>query len=113
MKRKVGFILAIGLALTICWGVSFFFLPQSQARSMIAVEGATFDTTLSLSDNLKSYTGRDVLLHLKSGDTLQGYVKVVGNNLIHLEKLSGKDFYDALISIEEISAIEAKFREMK
>jgi hypothetical protein len=44
---------------------------------------------------------------------LQGYVKSVGSGLLHLEKLAGKDFYDALLRIEDISAIEAKFRDMK
>jgi hypothetical protein len=113
MKRKVGFVLAVVLALTMCWGVSFFFPSESQARSVVPIEGAKFDTSWSLADNLKGYTGKDVVVHLKSGDTLQGYVKAVGNNLVHLEKLAGKDFYDALIRIEEISAMEAKFREMK
>jgi hypothetical protein len=113
MKRKVGFVLAVVLAVTMCGVVPFFSPSQSQARSVVDVEGAKFDTSLSLADNLKSYTGKDVFVHLKSGDTLQGYVKVVGNDLVHLEKLAGKDFYDALIRIEEISAMEAKFREMK
>jgi hypothetical protein len=113
MKRKAGFVLAVVLAVTMWWGVSFFSPSESHARSVVPVEGAKFDISLSLFDNLKSYTGKDVVVHLKSGDTLQGYVKAVGNNLVHLEKLAGKDFYDALIRIEEISAMEAKFREMK
>jgi hypothetical protein len=113
MKRKVGFVLVVVLAVTMCWGVSFIFPSQSQARSVVPVEGSKFDLTVTLADNLKNYMGKDVVVHLKSGTTLQGYVKAVGNGLVHLEKLKGKDFYDALIRIEEISAIEGKFREMK
>jgi len=45
-----------------------------------------------------------------SGKTLSGFVKEVGTHLIHLEKLEGKDYFDALIRIENISAIEAMFR---
>ena len=45
-----------------------------------------------------------------SGKTLTGVVKEVGNHLIHLEKLSGKEYFDALIRIENISAIETRFR---
>jgi hypothetical protein len=66
-----------------------------------------------MADNLKAYVGKDVTVHLRSGKTLQGYVKSVGSGLLHLEKLAGKDFYDALLRIEDISAIEAKFRDMK
>lgn len=113
MKIKIDFVLVFVLTLTLCLGASFFFPFQSLARSVMAVEGSKFDTSLSLIDNLKSYMGKNVFVHLKSGKTLQGYVKVVGKNLVHLEKLAGKDFYDALIRIEEINAIEAKFREMK
>lgn len=113
MKRKGGFVVAVVLAAIICLGASFFNAPSSEARSVVAVEGSTFDMSLSLADNLKSYMGKHVSVHLESGDTLKGYVKAVGNNLVHLEKLTGRDFYDALIRIEEICAMEAKFREMK
>ncbi|MFC1885007.1 DUF6897 domain-containing protein [Thermodesulfobacteriota bacterium] len=113
MKRKVGFVLLIMLAVTVCSGVSFFFPLESQARSATPVEGAKFDTSFSLADNLKMYMGKNIIVHLKSGKSFQGLVKAIGNNMLHLEKLTGKDFYDALIRIDEISAIEAKFREMK
>ena len=43
----------------------------------------------------------------------RGYVKTVGDQAVHLEKLAGRDFYDGLICIDDISAIEAKFRDMK
>ena len=80
---------------------------------MAALEDSKFDMSLSMADNLKGYMGKNVFIHLKSGETFQGYVKAVGNGLVHLEKLTGKDFYDALIRFEEICAIEAKFREIK
>ena len=112
MKRKVDFVLMVILAVIICWGASFIIPSRSEAR-VTNIEGAKFDTSISLADNLKGFIGKHVYLHLKSGKILQGYVKTVGYSLIHLEKLAGKDFYDALISIEEISAIEAQFREMK
>jgi hypothetical protein len=113
MKRSVGFVLVVVLALITCVGGAFFSPSRSLARSVVPIEGSKFDTALSLIDNLKNYTGKNVFIHLKSGKTLQGYVKAVGNNLVHLEKLAGKDFYDALIRIEEINAMEAQFREMK
>jgi hypothetical protein len=113
MKRSVAFAAVVGMALTLCWGISLLSPPPLQARSAVAVEGAKFDTSFSMADNLKMYMGKNVFVHLKSGITLQGYVKAVGNNLVHLEKLAGKDFYDALILIDEISAMEARFREMK
>jgi hypothetical protein len=84
-----------------------------EARTTVAVEGAKFDVSLSMKDNLKTYMGKDVVVHLRSGKTLQGYVKSVGNDFVHLEKLAGREFYDAFVRIEDISAIEAKFRYLK
>jgi hypothetical protein len=89
-------------------------LPAAvQAKPPVAVEGANFNVSSSINDNLKIYVGKDVLIHLRSGKTIQGYVKSVGDHFVHVEKLSGREFYDALIRTEDISAIEARFREMK
>jgi hypothetical protein len=86
---------------------------EAEAKTIVPIEGPKFDVSVSMKDNLKQFTGKDVFVHLRSGKTLQGYVKAVGNDFIHLEKLAGRDFYDAFIRIEDISAIEAKFRDMK
>jgi hypothetical protein len=37
-------------------------------------------------------------------------VKDVKDNVLHLEKISQKEFYDALIRVDLISAIEARVR---
>jgi hypothetical protein len=115
MKRKDRVALLVVLTIAMCWGMSLFFEAEAQAQQKKAtdLEGVKFDTAASLTDNIKNFSGKDVLVHLRSGKTVQGYVKSVGNGLIHLEKLSGRDFYDALIRIEDISAIEVKFRDMK
>ena len=39
------------------------------------------------------------VVNIGTGKTVAGFVKEVGNHLIHLEKLDGKDFFDALIRI--------------
>jgi hypothetical protein len=86
---------------------------QAQQKKPVALEGVKFDTAASFDDNLKTYVGKDIIVHLESGDTLQGYVKSVQNDLLHLEKLAGRDFYDALVRIDDISVLEVKFRDMK
>jgi len=85
----------------------------AQQKKVTELEGVQFNTGAALADNLKPFVGKDVFLHLRSGKTFQGYLKSVGNGLVHLEKLAGREFYDALIRIEDISAVEAKFRDMK
>jgi hypothetical protein len=115
MKMKTRFCLLALLTAALWWMASPFFHPHTlaQQKKVTVLEGISFDTAASLSDNLKAFIGKDLIVHLKSGKTLQGYVKSVGNGLLHLEKLAGRDFYDALIRIEDISTMEAKFRDMK
>ena len=115
MKKKIRFGLMAALVVMVCLGISLFFQADAQAqqKKITALEGVKFDNDASLADNIETFAGRDVFVHLRSGKAIQGYVKSVGNGLLHLEKLAGRDFYDALIRIEDISAIEAKFRDMK
>ena len=98
---------AVFFAISICSPV------DAQMKKVTALEGVKLDTSVPMADNLKSFVGKDVTVYIRSGKTIQGYVKSVGNGLIHVEKIAGRDFYDALIRIEDISAIEVKFRDMK
>ncbi len=101
------------LALMLIVAIFFVFPVAVQARSVVALEDVNFNVSGSTKDNLKTCVGKDILIHLRSGKTFQGYVKSVGDHFVHLEKLSGREFYDVLIRIEDIGAIEAKFRDMK
>ncbi|MEJ2545368.1 MAG: hypothetical protein P8Y99_14970 [Calditrichaceae bacterium] len=64
----------------------------------------------SIADNLKSLLGKQIYVTLDSGKTFAGFIKEIGNQLLHLEKLQDKDYFDALIKIEDISAIDTRFR---
>jgi hypothetical protein len=113
MKRADRIALA-AVAAVVLFAAMFVICPvAAQARSAVAVEGAKFDTAGTIKDNLKIYVGKDVVIHLRSGKSVQGYVESIGDHLIHVEKLTGRDFYDALIRIEDITAFEARFRELK
>jgi len=115
MKRKSQLAMLFAVMIILYWGMTIFIEAevQAQQKKVTDLERVKFDLGSSLADNIKAFAGKDIFIHLKSGKTMQGYVKSVGNGLLHLEKLTGKDFYDALVKIEDISAIEAKFREMK
>ena len=114
MKRATMIVSGAVLAVFLFTAIFIISTASAQSRSATAVPGAKFEVSSSIKDNLKTYIGKDVLIHLRSGKTFQGYVKTVGDNFVHLEKLAGgRDFYDALIRIDDISAIEAKFRDMK
>ncbi|UCG80764.1 MAG: hypothetical protein JSV60_00325 [Desulfobacterales bacterium] len=106
---------SVGILLAIVCSLVFLMLPAEAVAGakVVAIEGMTYNVGFSLGDNLKSLVGKKGYVTLDSGKTLSGLVKEVGNHLIHLEKLDGKDFFDALIRIEDIGAIEAKFRDFQ
>lgn len=55
--------------------------------------------------------GKRVSVRIDSGEELTGSVTRVGDQLVHIARLSGKDFYDAVIRIDRISAVVFKARE--
>jgi hypothetical protein len=54
--------------------------------------------------------GKRVVLRLESSEELEGTVIVVGENLVHISKLSKRDFFDAFVSIDRISAVIMRAR---
>jgi len=106
---------SVGLVLAILLNVTIVMLPAGAEakKNAVAIEGVSFNVNASLADNLKSLIGKKVYVTLDSGKTFAGFVKEVGDHLIHLEKLDGKDYFDALLRIENISAIDTKFRDIQ
>jgi len=111
-SKRVG---SVGLVLTILFYVTILVLPvEVEAKTEVfAIEGISYNVSSSLADNLKSLIGKKVSITLDSGKTLTGLVKEVGNHLMHLEKLDGNEYFDALIRLENISAIDTRFRNIK
>ncbi len=60
------------------------------------------DTAASV---LKRQVGQRVELRLKAGEKLAGKVEAVGDKTVHLSALTGQDFYDAVVVLDDISAV--------
>jgi len=112
MRKKAIIRSSLGMVIAVLFATAFFILPKEvlAKQEVVVIEGMSYNVNASLEDNLKSLVGKKVSVTTASGQTLTGKVKEVGPHLIHLEKLESKEFYDALIRIENISAIEAMFR---
>jgi len=113
MMKKSKMVGSVGLVLAILFNVTISMLPAEAKTKAVAIEGVSYNVNSSLADNLKSLIGKKVYVTLDSGKTFAGFVKEVGNHLMHLEKLDGKGYFDALIRIENISAIDTKFRNIQ
>ena len=115
MMKKVKMLSSVGIVLAFVFFVALLIFPaRAEAKAeMVGIEGVNYNVGSSFKDNLESFVGKKVYLTLDSGKTFAGFVKKVGEHLIHLEKLDGKEFFDALIRIEHISTIDTRFRDFQ
>ena len=70
------------------------------------------NATHSLQENLKAAqeAKKGAVLHLRSGATLTGPIGSVGGHFVVLKELSGKEFYDAVVRLEDVCAMEVRAR---
>ena len=54
---------------------------------------------------LDASIGRAVSLHLASGQEIAGTVVKVGDHVVHLSRIVGKDFYDAVVVLDRVDAV--------
>ena len=54
---------------------------------------------------LDASVGRSVTLQLSSGQEISGTVTKVGDHVVQLSRVAGRDFYDALVVLERVNAV--------
>ena len=60
---------------------------------------------IGIKEALIQFTGKRVSVTLDSGTAYEGILTKVGDHLIHISRLTGKEYFDALLRIEKISAL--------
>jgi hypothetical protein len=59
---------------------------------------------------LERHVGKRVGLVLATGPELAGVVTLVGDHVVHLSELTGREFFDAVVSLDRISAVVIRVR---
>jgi hypothetical protein len=108
LKGKV--LLVTGFALIALLMVNLVVTLQTVQAAGETKEYVQFNAAIPMADNLIAFQGKTVTVSLSSGQAMTGIVRDVKNNLLHLEKLSQKEFYVAIIRVDLISAVEARVR---
>lgn len=96
-------------------------VPMAIVVVMLALLGGAsawaqspFNEKASMRDNLASLLAakkqKPVTVVLKSGDRYQATIGAVGDDLVVLTQPAQKEFFDVLIPIDEIAAVEARAR---
>ncbi len=65
----------------------------------------------TINNILNRTVGQRVTLKLQCGEEMSGTVTKVGEWVVHLSELSGREFYDVAIRLDQISAVIVKVRE--
>ena len=60
---------------------------------------------IGIKEALIQFTGKRVSVTLDSGTAYEGILTKVGDHLIHISRLTGKEYFDAVIRIEKISGL--------
>ncbi len=111
MKKLSRNLTVVIIALVMTLGAGLLLVAGSaSAAATDAKEAIQFNAGASMADNLAAFKGRNITVMLASGQTITGVVADVKGNLLHLSKLSQKEFYDALVAVDRITAIEVKVR---
>jgi hypothetical protein len=70
-----------------------------------------FEEQDSMATVLKRLEGKPVRLRLAgSGEEVLGKLQRVGKELAHLSDLSGREFFDAVVRIDQVSAVSVQVR---
>lgn len=94
MMRLAGSLVLVALVVATC-------LPSAYAQDT-KLEVRSADTVKSM---LERQVGKRVGVVLTTGQELSGVVSSVGDKVVHLSELSGREFFDAVVSLEHIRAV--------
>ena len=98
--------LVIALAVAVVTVAACLPGPLAHAQDT-KLEVRSTDTVKSV---LERQVGKRVSLVLTTGPELGGVVTAVGDHSVHLSELSGREFFDAVVSLDRISAVVVRAR---
>jgi hypothetical protein len=123
LRREPIIILEGGLIMKKAWKIPggkiraiVFLIVLSVMASLIATTAFSeenvfqFGKDNSLQTNLLQFKGKTIEIQLKTGGQLAGKLSEIGSQSILLKELRGKEYYDALIMIDDITAVIFKAR---
>ena len=82
-------------------------LPTIGSAQDTKIEVKSGDVVKTL---LERQVGKRVSLVLTTGPELAGVVTAVGDHVVHLSELTGREFFDAVVSLDRISAVVVRVR---
>lgn len=99
---------AVAVALLVAAGPA---LAQEKVAPATGEKKMQIEKTDTLAAVLERLEGKAVRVRLAgSGEELSGKLTVVGKDLVQLSELSGREFFDAVVRIDQIAAVVVQTR---
>ena len=86
-------------------GLAFCALTLTLSTTALYADRPQLQDDATLTSLLQQLSGKNVEIQLTSGEKLAGTVKQVGQHILLLARLKGRDFFDAYIDVDDIVAI--------
>jgi lipopolysaccharide export LptBFGC system permease protein LptF len=84
---------------------------QVGAATVVFAEAPVVKAGDTLQKVLEGYKGKRVTIRLQGGEELTGRVKFVSKELLHLEALNSREFFDAVVDVSRIEALIVRVKE--
>lgn len=81
------------------------------AAPVTAADGVNLKAGDTIQKVLEQQKGKRVTLRLQGGEELTGKVSFVSRDLVQLEELSRREFYDAVVDVGKVEAVIVRARE--
>jgi hypothetical protein len=78
--------------------------------SSLSANDLDLNSPESIRVNLEKFAGERVTVSLIGGGELQGVVSKVGATTLYITELTGREFFDAVVRLDHISAVTVKMR---
>ena len=96
---------AVVVALCLALGGAFLTLTLSLALAQAQGSQADLNSTEIVRQTIEQSTGKRVKLKLVSGQDVEGQVAKVGTHAVALTELTGMEFFDATVRLDQVAAV--------
>ncbi|HEX2767665.1 MAG TPA: hypothetical protein VHN12_00110 [Geobacteraceae bacterium] len=84
---------------------------QVAAATVVSAEAPVVKAGDTLHKVLEGQKGKRVTIRLQGGEELTGRVKFISKELIYLEELKSREYFDAVVDVSRIEALIVRVKE--
>lgn len=101
---------SVALVLVLGTGLGFLGMVRNASPASAEEQAQDLNSPDAIKHALDLQTGKRVKIKLESGQDLEGKVARVGSHGVQLTELSGMEFFDAIVKLEEVAAVIVRVR---